>query len=92
MVTLRGKKMYEFLDRLINVALPQVRDFQGVTRRLDKRGNYNLGIKDWIIFPEVSFDSAQKFHGLNITINTNAVSDEHAFELLKSFGMPFRQL
>src|SRR3990172_11419731 len=62
MVTLRGKKMYEFLDRLINVALPQVRDFQGVSPRLDGRGNYNLGIKDWIIFPEVSFDFFQKFY------------------------------
>ena len=89
MVTLRGKKMYEFLDRLINLALPQVRDFQGVSPKFDGRGNYNLGIKDWIIFPEVSFDLVHKFYGLNVSINTTAKKDLHAFELMKSFGMPF---
>lgn len=91
MVTLRGKKMYEFLDRLINIALPRVRDFQGVTPKFDHRGNYNLGVKEWIIFPEIDYDVAQKVLGLNVTINTSAKSDEHAYALLKSFGMPFRK-
>ena len=90
-VTLRGKTMYEFLDRLINIALPTVRDFQGVSPSLDRRGNYNLGIKEWIIFPEVDYDATDKVQGLNVTIDTTAKSDEHAYELLKKFGMPFRQ-
>lgn len=91
MVTLRRKNMYEFLDRLINLALPQVRDFKGVSPRFDRRGNYNLGIKDWIIFPEVDYDTTDKFYGLNVTIETTAKNDEHAYRLLKEFGMPFRQ-
>lgn len=90
-VTLRRKKMYEFLDKLINLALPKVRDFQGVTTRFDRGGNYNLGIKEWSIFPELDLQVGEKVHGLNITIQTSAQSDAHGFELLKSFGMPFRK-
>lgn len=92
MVTLRGKSMYAFLDKLINVALPKVRDFQGIPTKLDGRGNYNLGIKEWSIFPEAEAAGAgEKSHGLNITIQTTACKDAHAFELLKGFGMPFRK-
>lgn len=90
-VTLHGKRMYEFLDRLITIALPTVRDFQGVTTNFDSRGNYNLGIKEWTIFPEIDYDVVDKVFGLNVTIGTNAKTDEHAFELLKSFGMPFKK-
>jgi large subunit ribosomal protein L5 len=88
MVTLRGKRMYEFLDKLINLALPKVRDFQGVSTKLDGRGSYNLGIKDWSVFPEAD-TNAEKVFGLNITIQTSSKSDAQAFELLKIFGMPF---
>jgi large subunit ribosomal protein L5 len=91
-VTLRRKKMYEFLDKLINLALPKVKDFQGVNKKFDGKGNYNLGIKEWIIFPEVSYDAGDKIHGLNITIGTTAVTDEQGFALLKSFGMPFKKM
>ena len=90
MVTLRKKKMYEFLDRLINIALPNVRDFRGVSPKLDRRGNYNLGIKEWSVFPEANFVAGDKVYGLNITICTTADNDEHASALLKSFNMPFR--
>ena len=90
-VTLRGQKMYEFLDRLINIALPTVRDFQGVPTGFDGRGNYNLGIKEWIIFPEVDYDVTDKVYGMNVTIGITAKSDEHAYKLLKKFDMPFRQ-
>lgn len=90
-VTLRRKKMYEFLDKLINLALPKVRDFQGVTTRFDRGGNYNLGIKEWSIFPELDMQVGEKVHGLNITIQTSAKTDAQGFELLKSFGMPFRK-
>ncbi len=90
-VTLRRKRMYEFLDRLINLSLPKVRDFQGVTTKFDRKGNYNLGIKEWNIFPEVTHEVSEKLHGMNITIGTTATRDEHGFELLKSFGMPFRK-
>ena len=90
-VTLRGQHMYEFLDRLISVALPAVRDFQGVKSNFDQNGNYNLGIKEWNIFPEVSYDASDKIYGLNITIDTSARTSEHAYELLKSFGMPFEK-
>ena len=91
MVTLRGIKMYEFLDRLINLALPKVRDFQGISRKCDGRGSYNLGIKEWSIFPEiVDFDVSKKVHGLNITIHTSAKNDAHAVALLSKFGMPFK--
>jgi large subunit ribosomal protein L5 len=90
-VTLRKKKMYEFLDKLINLALPKVRDFQGVPTKLDGRGSYNLGIKEWAIFPEVEYEVGEKVYGLNITIQTTAKTDDHGRELLKSFGMPFRK-
>lgn len=89
-VTLRGKNMYYFLDKLINLVLPTVRDFQGVSTKFDGRGNYNLGIKEWSIFPEVD-TTQEKVFGMNITIHTSALEDAHALELLKSFGMPFRR-
>ncbi len=91
MVTLRRKKMYEFLDRLINLALPEVRDFQGVSTKFDRRGNYNLGIKEWTIFPEVEYNVGDKVFGLNISIHTTASNDEHGRALLEQFGMPFRK-
>ena len=90
-VTLRGKNMYEFLDRLITTALPAVRDFQGVSLGFDKRGNYNLGIKDWTIFPEIGFDGSKRVYGLNISVDTSAKKDEHAYALLKNFGMPLKK-
>ncbi len=89
-VTLRRRQMYDFLDKLINIALPAVRDFQGVTTNFDRQGNYNLGIKEWIIFPEIDFTTFEKLYGMNVTIHTSAKKDEHAYRLLKSFGMPFR--
>ena len=88
-VTLRRTNMYEFLDRLINLALPNMRDFQGVSTKLDGRGNYNLGIKDWIIFPELDYGALDKTYGMNITIHTSTSDDKEAYELIKSFGMPF---
>jgi len=91
MVTLRGKRMYEFLDRLINTALPKVRDFHGVTPNFDGQGNYNLGVKDWIIFPEVEYGVSDKPYGMNITIQTTAINDDAGRELLRKFGMPFRE-
>ena len=91
MVTLRGEMMYEFLDRFISLALPKVRDFQGLPTKLDGRGSYNIGIKDWTIFPEIDFDIAKKAHGMNITIQTSAKKDEHGLALLKAFHMPFRK-
>jgi len=92
MVTLRGDRMYEFLDKLINVALPRVRDFRGVSpRALDGRGNYTLGIKEQIIFPEIDYDKIDKIKGMNITIVTTAQTDEEARTLLALVGMPFRQ-
>lgn len=90
-VTLRREAMYEFLDRLINLALPKTRDFQGVSTKFDRRGNYNLGIKEWSIFPEIEAETALKLHGLNITIETTTNNDEYARELLTRFGMPFRK-
>ncbi len=90
MVTLRGKKMYEFLDKLINIALPNVRDFRGVKTKFDRGGNYNLGIKEWTIFPEADDATGEKVFGLNVTIGTTATTDAHAFALLKNFNMPFR--
>lgn len=89
-VTLRRSNMYHFLDKLINVVLPAVRDFQGVTVNFDGQGNYNLGITDWMVFPEVDYDKVDKNRGLNITIQTSASTDAHAFALLKKFKMPFR--
>jgi len=90
MVTLRKKRMYDFLDKLINLALPCVRDFQGVSTKLDGNGNYNLGIKDWLIFPEVDYDTVSKVRGLNVTIHTSTRDDHGARELLKCFGVPFK--
>jgi large subunit ribosomal protein L5 len=91
MVTLRGDRMYEFLDRLLNVALPRVRDFRGVpTRSFDGRGNYTLGLKDQLIFPEIDYSKVEHQKGMNITIVTTATSDEHSRALLKALGMPFR--
>jgi large subunit ribosomal protein L5 len=90
MVTLRGDKMYEFLDRLINIALPRVRDFRGVpTRSFDGRGNYTLGIRDHLIFPEIDAGKVDKSRGMNITIVTTAQTDEQARVLLRELGMPF---
>ena len=89
-VTLRGDKMYEFLDRLLNVALPRVRDFKGISDKgFDGRGNYTLGVKEQIIFPEISIDKVQKINGMDITFVTNANTDEESYELLKALGMPF---
>jgi large subunit ribosomal protein L5 len=89
-VTLRGDKMYEFMDRLMNIALPRVRDFRGVNNKgFDGRGNYTLGVKEQIIFPEISIDKVNKISGMDITFVTTAQSDEESFELLKAFGMPF---
>ena len=90
-VTLRKARMYHFLDKFINVVLPAVRDFQGVTTTLDGHGNYNVGIKDWMVFPEVDYDKVDKSRGLNITIHTTAKNDEHAYALLKKFNMPFQK-
>ena len=90
-VTLRGDKMYEFLDRLIAVALPRTRDFRGINRKgFDGRGNYTLGIKEQIIFPEIDIDKIDSISGMDITFVTSAKSDNEAFELLKSFGLPFK--
>jgi large subunit ribosomal protein L5 len=91
MVTLRGERMYEFLDRLINVVLPRVRDFRGVsTKSFDGRGNYTLGLRDQLIFPEIDYAKVDKLKGMNVTIVTTAKSDNEARALLRSFGMPFR--
>lgn len=91
MVTLRGDKMYHFLDKLINVVLPAVRDFQGVSPKFDGNGNYNLGLKDWMVFPEIDYDKVDTSRGMNITIHTTASSDKEALALLKKFGMPFKK-
>src|SRR5438477_9040342 len=92
MVTLRGDRMYEFLDRLINVVLPRVRDFRGVsTKSFDGRGNYTLGLRDQLIFPEIDYAKVDKLKGMNVTIVTTARDDNQARALLKSFGMPFKQ-
>jgi large subunit ribosomal protein L5 len=92
MVTLRRGRMYEFFDRLVNIALPRVRDFRGVSdKSFDGRGNYTLGIKEHIIFPEINVDKVSRIYGLDISIVTSANSDTEAYELLKSFGFPFRK-
>lgn len=92
MVTLRGARMYEFLDRLINIALPRVRDFRGVSdKSFDGHGNFSLGIKEHIIFPEINVDKVNRIYGMDITIVTTAKTDAEAFELLKGFGFPFRK-
>ena len=91
MVTLRGDRMYEFLDRLISVALPRVRDFRGISgKAFDGRGNYTLGIREQLIFPEIDFNKVDKTRGMNISIVTTAKNDEQARSLLKAMGMPFR--
>ena len=90
-VTLRRRMMYEFLDRLIGFTLPKVRDFQGVPPRFDKSGNYNLGIKEWSVFPELDKEVREKAHGLNITIHTTARNAQEALALLKELGMPFKE-
>ena len=92
MVTLRGERMYEFLDRLISVALPRVRDFRGISAKaFDGRGNYTLGISEQLIFPEIDFNKVDKTRGMNISIITTAKTDEQSRALLKAIGMPFRQ-
>ncbi|TPG67081.1 50S ribosomal protein L5 [Hymenobacter nivis] len=89
-VTLRGERMYEFMDRLLTVALPRVRDFKGINDKgFDGRGNYTLGIKEQIIFPEISIDKIKSISGMDITFVTTAENDEQSYELLKAFGMPF---
>ena len=89
-VTLRGDRMYEFLDRLVSIALPRVRDFRGVSpRSFDGRGNYTLGLRDQLIFPEIDYAKADKTRGMNITIVTTAKTDDEAYELLRNMGMPF---
>ena len=88
-VTLRGWHMYEFLDRLITIAIPRVRDFRGLPAKFDGRGNYNLSIREQIVFPEIDYDKVEKVRGFNITIVTTAKTDEEAHELLTAFGMPF---
>lgn len=91
MVTLRGARMFEFLDRFINVAVPRIRDFRGfTTRSLDGRGNYSLGIKEQMIFPEIDYDKVERIHGMDITICTSATRDDEALALLREMGMPFR--
>jgi large subunit ribosomal protein L5 len=92
MVTLRGDRMYEFLDRLLNVALPRVRDFRGVSQKsFDGRGNYTLGIRDQLIFPEIDYNKVDKVKGMNISITTTAKNDQEGLALLRQMGMPFRQ-
>jgi len=92
MVTLRGDRMYEFFDRLVNIVLPRVRDFKGVsTKSFDGRGNFTLGLHDQLIFPEISYEKVDKLKGMNVTIVTTAANDNQARTLLKHLGMPFRQ-
>ena len=91
-VTLRKDKMYEFLERLVRVALPRIRDFKGIDSKLDGRGNYTLGITEQIIFPEINIDNISKIMGMNITFVTSGKSDEEAYALLREFGLPFKNL
>ncbi len=91
-VTLRRERMYEFLEELIRVALPRIRDFKGVDSKLDGRGNYSLGIKEQIIFPEINIDSVDRLNGMNITFVTTAQTDEEGYALLKEFGLPFKDV
>ena len=92
MVTLRQNVMYEFLDRLVSVALPRVRDFKGISRKgFDERGNYTLGLREHIIFPEIDIDKAEQIFGMNVTFVTTAKNKEHSMELLTGLGMPFRE-
>ena len=91
-VTLRSAKMYEFLDRLISIALPRIRDFKGIAEKFDGRGNYTLGIKEQIIFPEIDIDKISKILGIEITFVTSTGKDEEAFALLREFGLPFKNI
>jgi large subunit ribosomal protein L5 len=91
-VTLRRENMYEFLERLIRVALPRIRDFKGINSKLDGRGNYTLGVEEQIIFPEINIDSVSKIMGMNITFVTSGKTDEEAYALLREFGLPFKKL
>jgi len=90
-VTLRHDKMYEFLERLVRVALPRIRDFKGIESKLDGRGNYTMGIEEQIIFPEINIDNVSKILGMNITFVTSAKTDEEGFALLREFGLPFKK-
>ena len=90
-VTLRGEQMYEFLERLVRVALPRIRDFKGINNKMDGRGNYTLGITEQIIFPEINIDNITKLLGMNITFVTSAKTDEEGFALLREFGLPFKK-
>jgi large subunit ribosomal protein L5 len=91
-VTLRGARMYEFLDRLVNIAIPRIRDFRGISpRSFDGRGNYSLGVKEQIIFPEIQYDQIDQIRGMDITISTSAVDDKHGRALLEAFNFPFRK-
>lgn len=92
MVTLRREQMYEFLEKLIRVALPRIRDFKGIENKLDGRGNYTLGITEQIIFPEINIDSVERMTGMNITFVTTAQTDEEGYALLKEFGLPFKKI
>ncbi len=90
-VTLRGERMYEFLERLVRVALPRIRDFKGINNKMDGRGNYTLGITEQIIFPEINIDNITKLLGMNITFVTTAKTDEEGYALLREFGLPFKK-
>jgi len=90
-VTLRGERMYEFLERLVRVALPRIRDFKGIANKMDGRGNYTLGIQEQIIFPEINIDNITKLLGMNITFVTTAKTDEEGYALLREFGLPFKK-
>ena len=91
-VTLRGARMYEFLDRLVSIAIPRIRDFRGISgRSFDGRGNYSLGVKEQIIFPEIQYDQIDQIRGMDITISTTAVDDKHGRALLEAFNFPFRK-
>jgi large subunit ribosomal protein L5 len=90
-VTLRGERMYEFLERLVRVALPRIRDFKGINNKMDGRGNYTLGIQEQIIFPEINIDNITKLLGMNITFVTTAQTDEEGYALLREFGLPFKK-
>ncbi len=90
MVTLRRERMYEFLEKLVRIALPRIRDFKGIESKFDGRGNYTLGVQEQIIFPEINIDSVDRIQGMNITFVTSAKTDEEGFALLKAFGLPFK--
>ena len=92
MVTLRRERMYEFLERLVRIALPRIRDFKGIESKLDGRGNYTLGINEQIVFPEINIDNITKILGMNITFVTSAKTDEEGYALLKAFGLPFKNV